>query len=253
MNESRKLKIELFLCGVIFIIMCIGLFDYVSNYQYYLKEKNSADVGRADYEITRDDEYHDSSKMDNDKSSNYEGTTSNEYSGDNYSSEDYESVNPKFDENNKLVSGQKLWNYTFATYWGSRLVWKSHTENLGDGHRSIVCDTTREELMSWYASDFTASVNAGQRMDYSLENFIPKDCRSAGGRGSIQTYKDTYLSIKEESDDRIVYNATSVFCTNSFCHDYDGKTNRIDKEETHDFIIVKRGDKWLIQYFYLPN
>ena len=147
----------------------------------------------------------------------------------------------KLSEKEALSIGQELWDYAYDTFWGGEKVWKKDSNNK--------CSTTVEEVKAKYAKDFKIT---DPSYNYSSLDEYVKEC-GAGARGAIQTYKETKLNVKSIEEDKITFTATSSYCSNSFCNDYPDKPNKIEKEEDHDFIIVKENDNWLIQTYRLPN
>ncbi len=159
-------------------------------------------------------------------------------------------------EEEALSIGNELWEYAHRTYWGGEPVWKSHDGEVNEyGGRPIICDTTKEEVKQKYTKDVeifmddVSSSNEEDTLKLSIDEFIPSNACSGAGRGGLQNYKETNLSVKEIKEDEIIFIATSEYCGSSFCHE----STETVKELKKDFIIQKENDKWLIASFYLPN
>ena len=152
-------------------------------------------------------------------------------------------------EKEALSLGQELWDYAYKTYWGEEEVWKRHLESNEYGGKTIVCDTTRDEVKTKFASDF---VGKAPNYKYSLDEFIPKNGCEGAGRGSDQGYLSSSLSVKEIQENKITYDVSYLYCIVDACADGEtdsSKTKKVPKE----FAISKQDDNWLIQYFELPN
>lgn len=154
-------------------------------------------------------------------------------------------------EKEALSIGNDLWEYAFSSFWGGAPAWTTSLDDVNEaGGREINCDTDVNEVKANYTSDFKAQScysDGTSCTDYSLDDFVTSCI--GGGRGGIQTYKDTTLAISSIEDNKIVFNAISEYCGSSFC----SESNETEKEVAKEFIIVKENDKWLISYFYLPN
>ena len=163
-------------------------------------------------------------------------------------------VKKKATKSDELLGlGQKLWDYAFDAYWGKENVWPRHTSDKKNaaGGKDIVCDVTVGQIKESFASDFSAT---SKNETYTLEEFLPSVACNGAGRGALQNYKETTLELKEATDDKIIYTATSTYCSNSFCEDRDGQPNTITEEIKKDFVIVKQENgRWVIKTFYLPN
>ena len=177
-----------------------------------------------------------------------ETTTSN-----NSQSNDTETEKKSMSESEALTIGNELWEYAFSTYWGGEPAWKSHTGETNEyGVKSIVCDTTIEQVKLKYSSDFKAQSclsDGSTCTDYTIDTFIPQTACQGAGRGGLQDYKETNLKVKEIQANKIVFIAKSEYCGSSFCHESKDTVKEIEK----DFIITKQDNNWLISTFYLPN
>ncbi len=154
-------------------------------------------------------------------------------------------------EEEVLALGNRLWQYAFDAYWGRETAWKKHlSEGVNQyGQKYYVCDIKREKILTKYTTDFTMEgCNRENCYTSKKEEFLPYDC-NGGGRGSIQTYKNTTLRIDQIDEDTITYITTSEYCGGSFCHETKETVKTIEKP----FIIKKVNEEWLIHYFYLPN
>ncbi len=150
--------------------------------------------------------------------------------------------------------GQNLWEYAYDTFWGKDTVWKRHTIP-GEMGSPIVCDTTANEVKVKFTSDFKATscptdgtVTGVECATLTLDDFTSFGCNSPG-RGAIQTYIDTTLSVSNISEDEITFVATSNYCNSSWCSN--GKV--VSSTVSKDFVIKKVNGNWLISNFYIPN
>ena len=182
----------------------------------------------------------------------------------NKSTETNESNNTKANEGNKeektmseseaLTLGNELWKYAYSTYWGTEPAWSKHVSDTVNEHggRENICDTKVEDVKKKYASDFEVQSWLSDDTtcaSYTVKDFVPSEACRGAGRGSLQNYKETTLTVKSIQDNKIVFIAKSEYCGSSFCHE----SNETVKEIEKDFVIVKQNDNWLISNFYLPN
>ncbi len=154
-----------------------------------------------------------------------------------------EVTDSKLTDEEALKIGNELWEYARTTYWGGEPAWPTHEGEKNEaGGIPVECDTTKEEVLKKYASDFKykylAQGSTEDVMEDTIDNFVPADCGSAGARGSLSTYEKTELSIGTIEEDKITFKAASTYSNGLI---------------TEDFIIVKDNDNWLIQQFFLPN
>jgi hypothetical protein len=156
-------------------------------------------------------------------------------------------------ENEALSIGNELWEYAYSTYWGIEPAWESHTSDTVDqyGGHPIVCDSTIEQVKQKYASDFKAQSCSDDSTctNYTIDDFIPELQCEGHGRGGLQSYKGTKLTVKDIQADKIIFIATSTYCESGFCDESSDTLNEIKK----DFVIKKQNDNWIIAYFYLPS
>ena len=177
-----------------------------------------------------------------------ETTTSN--NSENKDREEQKSIS----ESEALTIGNELWKYAYSTFWGTEPAWTNHPSDTPNQYGGIenICDTTIEQVKSKYASDFKAQScysDGTTCADYTIDNFVSEVACQGAGRGGIQDYKDTSLTVKSIQDNKIVFTAKSEYCGSSFCHE----SNETVKEVEKDFVIVKQNDNWLISSFYLPD
>lgn len=223
-SEKKNNKILIVLL-VILSILVLGLSGYIV-YDKIISNKDT----KASIE--------DSNKINNNNNNNNKNETE---------------VKNTISENEALSIGNELWKYAYSTFWGDEPAWKSHYGEVNEyGGSPIICDTTIEQVKQKYSSDFKAQTcysDGSNCIDYTIDTFIPQNTCQGAGRGGLQNYKDTSLTVKDIKDDKIVFTATSAYCSSSFCHE----SNDTTKEIKRDFVIIKQNNNWLIDYFYLPN
>ena len=142
-----------------------------------------------------------------------------------------------------LALGNELWNYATATYWGDESVWKKHTETDANGREVVVCDTSREEVMTKFTSDF---IGKAPKYKYYLDDFIPKNGCAAGMRGANRNYLRADISIKQIDENAITYDVTYICCADDSCSGLDGEAI---KKFSRSFIITRVNNRWLIHYY----
>lgn len=220
-EKSNKSKSNIIIA--ILLILVIGMTSYIAYDKGFNKAKENLNENKT--------ENNENQKVENNENDNtINNTMSNE-----------EAIN----------LGKQLWNYAYGSYWGSENVWKTHTATNQYGGTSIICDTTQEEIKAKYTTDFKADSCLSDETSctsYDIDSFIALDCNGAG-RGAIQTYMETNLSIKTIEENEIIFIATSTYCNSSLCQEGKNVAKTINKE----FIIKKVNNEWLISYFYLPN
>ncbi len=165
-----------------------------------------------------------------------------------------EEVEETMSESEALKIGNELWDFAFSTFWGTEPAWSKHVSSEVNEHggRENICDTKVEDVKKKFASDFKAQSCLSDDTtcaSYTVKNFVPSEACQGAGRGGLQDYKETSLTVKDIQANKIVFTANSEYCGSSFCHE----SKETVKEIKKDFVIVKEDDNWLISSFYLPN
>ena len=162
-------------------------------------------------------------------------------------------------ESEALNIGDELWKYAMSAHWGGSIAWtKEKTGNVDKyGIEETRCTATKESIKERFTDDFTGKncyyfENKEEcKSEFGFDSFIIiEDCIEPGV-GSIQTYAETSLKVKEITSNKITFIATSTYCDGYYCEDESNPkgNNKLENE----FIIQKINDSWKIKYFVLPN
>lgn len=146
-----------------------------------------------------------------------------------------------------LRTGERLWKYALATYWGTDSAW---TTKARENKEQCIAELT--EIKKKYSSDFEAeSCNSDETNCYkmTLDQFVNENTCNDIGRGSSQNYKNTHLVVGTIQENEVIFAAISEYCESSSCQESNETVNTVTK----DFIIGKENGEWVIKYFYLPN
>ena len=146
-------------------------------------------------------------------------------------------------EDNKediISTGKTLWNNTYNLYWNFMKNMKTTEISLGKNKINNMKDFNFSSLTSNALNEMYNSL--GVKNDNG--NYYIESIRT---NGDI-TYMISEITLKENKDNKIIYNVESKYCANgdkSNCKDIASVNN--------DFIIIKENNNYKVDSFILPD
>lgn len=146
-------------------------------------------------------------------------------------------------EDNKediISTGKTLWNNTYNLYWNFMKNMKTTEISLGKNKINNMKDFNFSSLTSNALNEMYSSL--GVKNDNG--NYYIESIRT---NGDI-TYMISEITLKENKDNKIIYNVESKYCANgdkSNCKDVASVNN--------DFIIIKENNNYKVDSFILPD
>ena len=146
-------------------------------------------------------------------------------------------------EDNKediISTGKTLWNNTYNLYWNFMKNMKTTEISLGKNKINNMKDFNFSSLTSNALNEMYSSL--GVKNDNG--NYYIESIRT---NGDI-TYMISEITLKENKDNKIIYNVESKYCANgdkSNCKDIASVNN--------DFIIIKENNNYKVESFILPD
>lgn len=146
-------------------------------------------------------------------------------------------------EDNKediISTGKTLWNNTYNLYWNFMKNMKTTEISLGKNKINNMKDFNFSSLTSNALNEMYNSL--GVKNDNG--NYYIESIRT---NGDI-TYMISEITLKENKDNKIIYNVESKYCANgdkSNCKDVASVNN--------DFIIIKENNNYKVDSFILPD
>ncbi len=146
-------------------------------------------------------------------------------------------------EDNKediISTGKTLWNNTYNLYWNFMKNMKTTEISLGKNKINNMKDFNFSSLTSNALNEMYSSL--GVKNDNG--NYYIESIRT---NGDI-TYMISEITLKENKDNKIIYNVESKYCANgdkSNCKDIASVNN--------DFIIIKENNNYKVDSFILPD
>lgn len=146
-------------------------------------------------------------------------------------------------EDNKediISTGKTLWNNTYNLYWNFMKNMKTTEISLGKNKINNMKDFNFSSLTSNALNEMYSSL--GVKNDNG--NYYIESIRT---NGDI-TYMISEITLKENKDNKIIYNVESKYCANgdkSNCKDVASVNN--------DFIIIKESNNYKVDSFILPD
>lgn len=146
-------------------------------------------------------------------------------------------------EDNKediISTGKTLWNNTYNLYWNFMKNMKITEISLGKNKINNMKDFNFSSLTSNAVNEMYNSLGIkNDNGTYYIE--------SIRTNGDI-TYMISEITLKENKDNKIIYNVESKYCANgdkSNCKDIASVNN--------DFIIIKENNNYKVDSFILPD
>ena len=146
-------------------------------------------------------------------------------------------------EDNKediISTGKTLWNNTYNLYWNFMKNMKTTEISLGKNKINNIKDFNFSSLTSNALNEMYSSLGVkNDNGTYYIE--------SIRTNGDI-TYMISEITLKENKDNKIIYNVESKYCANgdkSNCKDIASVNN--------DFIIIKENNNYKVESFILPD
>lgn len=146
-------------------------------------------------------------------------------------------------ENNEediISTGKTLWNNTYNLYWNFMKNMKITEVSLGKNKINNMKDFNFSSLTSNAVNEMYNSLGIkNDNGTYYIE--------SIRTNGDI-TYMISEITLKENKDNKIIYNVESKYCANgdkSNCKDIASVNN--------DFIIIKENNNYKVDSFILPD
>ncbi len=146
-------------------------------------------------------------------------------------------------EDNKediISTGKTLWNNTYNLYWNFMKNIKTTEVSLGKNKINNMKDFNFSSLTSNAVNEMYNSLGIkNDNGTYYIESI-----RTNGDN----TYMISEITLKENKDNKIIYNVESKYCANgdkSNCKDIASVNN--------DFIIIKENNNYKVDSFILPD
>lgn len=146
-------------------------------------------------------------------------------------------------ENNEediISTGKTLWNNTYNLYWNFMKNMKITEISLGKNKINNMKDFNFSSLTSNAVNEMYNSLGIkNDNGTYYIESI-----RTNGDN----TYMISEITLKENKDNKIIYNVESKYCANgdkSNCKDIASVNN--------DFIIIKENNNYKVDSFILPD
>ena len=146
-------------------------------------------------------------------------------------------------EDNKediISTGKTLWNNTYNLYWNFMKNMKTTEISLGKNKINNMKDFNFSSLTSNALNVMYSSL--GVKNDNG--NYYIESIRT----NADNTYMISEITLKENKDNKIIYNVESKYCANgdkSNCKDVASVNN--------DFIIIKENNNYKVDSFILPD
>ena len=146
-------------------------------------------------------------------------------------------------EDNKediISTGKTLWNNTYNLYWNFMKNMKTTEISLGKNKINNMKDFNFSSLTSNALNEMYSSL--GFKNDNG--NYYIESIRT----NADNTYMISEITLKENKDNKIIYNVESKYCANgdkSNCKDIASVNN--------DFIIIKENNNYKVESFILPD
>lgn len=146
-------------------------------------------------------------------------------------------------EDNKediISTGKTLWNNTYNLYWNFMKNMKTTEISLGKNKINNMKDFNFSSLSSNALNEMYSSLGVkNDNGTYYIESIRTN---------ADNTYMISEITLKENKDNKIIYNVESKYCANgdkSNCKDIASVNN--------DFIIIKENNNYKVDSFILPD
>lgn len=143
-------------------------------------------------------------------------------------------------EEDIISTGKTLWNNTYNLYWNFMKNIKTTEVSLGKNKINNMKDFNFSSLTSNALNEMYNSLGIkNDNGTYYIESI-----RTNGDN----TYMISEITLKENKDNKIIYNVESKYCANgdkSNCKDIASVNN--------DFIVIKENNNYKVDSFILPD
>lgn len=149
-------------------------------------------------------------------------------------------IKKEYNKEDIISTGKTLWNNTYNLYWNFMKNMKTTEISLGKNKINNIKDFNFSSLTSNALNEMYSSL--GVKNDNG--NYYIESIRT---NGDI-TYMISEITLKENKDNKIIYNVESKYCANgdkSNCKDVASVNN--------DFIIIKENNNYKVDSFILPD
>ena len=149
-------------------------------------------------------------------------------------------IKKEYNKEDIISTGKTLWNNTYNLYWNFMKNMKTTEISLGKNKINNMKDFNFSSLTSNALNEMYNSL--GVKNDN--ENYYIESIRTNGDN----TYMISEITLKENKDNKIIYNVESKYCANgdkSNCKDIASVNN--------DFIIIKENNNYKVDSFILPD
>ena len=149
-------------------------------------------------------------------------------------------IKKEYNKEDIISTGKTLWNNTYNLYWNFMKNMKTTEISLGKNKINNMKDFNFSSLTSNALNEMYSSL--GVKNDNG--NYYIESIRT---NGDI-TYMISEITLKENKDNKIIYNVESKYCANgdkSNCKDIASVNN--------DFIIIKENNNYKVDSFILPD
>lgn len=149
-------------------------------------------------------------------------------------------IKKEYNKEDIISTGKTLWNNTYNLYWNFMKNMKTTEISLGKNKINNIKDFNFSSLTSNALNEMYSSLGVkNDNGTYYIE--------SIRTNGDI-TYMISEITLKENKDNKIIYNVESKYCANgdkSNCKDIASVNN--------DFIIIKENNNYKVDSFILPD
>lgn len=150
------------------------------------------------------------------------------------------SIKKENNEEDIISTGKTLWNNTYNLYWNFMKNMKITEVSLGKNKINNMKDFNFSSLTSNALNEMYNSLGIkNDNGTYYIESI-----RTNGDN----TYMISEITLKENKDNKIIYNVESKYCANgdkSNCKDIASVNN--------DFIVIKENNNYKVDSFILPD
>lgn len=149
-------------------------------------------------------------------------------------------IKKEYNKEDIISTGKTLWNNTYNLYWNFMKNMKTTEISLGKNKINNIKDFNFSSLTSNALNEMYSSL--GVKNDNG--NYYIESIRT----NADNTYMISEITLKENKDNKIIYNVESKYCANgdkSNCKDIASVNN--------DFIIIKENNNYKVDSFILPD
>lgn len=149
-------------------------------------------------------------------------------------------IKKEYNKEDIISTGKTLWNNTYNLYWNFMKNMKTTEISLGKNKINNMKDFNFSSLSSNALNEMYSSLGVkNDNGTYYIESIRTN---------ADNTYMISEITLKENKDNKIIYNVESKYCANgdkSNCKDVASVNN--------DFIIIKENNNYKVDSFILPD